>query len=193
MLHFSHAVTDGVGGVEIFASVYDLERDAPPSDAPPLPIPQDLSPNDLMRQGLTRLPFCILRGVCGALRLYHDAFGLPVDTLPMAVPIAKVRAQMTRKREERGDTHIAGAKILRQYGIGPLPGVAMMVVLVSRSGFCMVTARYDRASITDPDLFAECLLAGFDEVVAIGGPGRASPASFTLESEPPSPNGSAPQ
>ncbi len=39
MLHFSHAVTDGVGGVEMFASVYDLERDPPPSDAPPLPIP----------------------------------------------------------------------------------------------------------------------------------------------------------
>ena len=33
-----------------------------------------------------------------------------------------------------GDTFIAGAKILRQYGIGPLPGVAMMVVLISRGG-----------------------------------------------------------
>lgn len=350
MLHFSHAVTDGVGGVEMFASVYDPERDPPPSDAPALPIPQDLSPNDLMRQGLNRLPFSILGGVrgalggaasvvgkvvrdpvssvggvvdyarssarvvgsaaepspllrrrslstrseaidmslgdlhraakaaggsindaylaalCGALRLYHDAFGLPVATLPMAVPvslrsdadpaggnrfvgvnlaapigvvdprerISKVRAQMTHKREERaldmvgaiapvasllpgtvleamagsvvnsdvqasnvpvyaGDTYIAGAKVLRQYGIGPLPGVAMMVVLVSRSGFCTVTARYDRASITDPDLFAECLLAGFDEVLAIGGPGRASPGSFTRRSDNPSSNGSAPQ
>jgi diacylglycerol O-acyltransferase len=350
MLHFSHAVTDGVGGVEMFASVYDLERDPPPSQPPPLPIPQDLSPNDLMRQGLNRLPFSILggvrgavagavnavgkvvrdpvssvgevvdyarsgarvvgsvaepspllrrrslstrseaifmslgdlhkaakaaegsindaylAGVCGALRFYHEAFGLPVATLPMAVPvslrsdadpaggnrfvgvnlaapigitdprerIAKVRVQMTRKREERaldmvgavapvasllpdtvleamagsvvnsdvqasnvpvyaGDTYIAGAKILRQYGIGPLPGVAMMVVLVSRSGFCTVTARYDRASITDPDLFAECLLAGFDEVLAIGGPGRVSPATFDRQSEASSPNGSAPQ
>ena len=138
-----------------------------------------------------------LAALCGALRLYHDAFGLPVATLPMAVPvslrsdadpaggnrfvgvnlaapigvvdprerISKVRAQMTHKREERaldmvgaiapvasllpdtvleamagsvvnsdvqasnvpvyaGDTYIAGAKVLRQYGIGPLPGVA---------------------------------------------------------------------
>lgn len=350
MLHFSHAVTDGVGGVEMFASVYDLERDPPPTDVPPLPIPQDLSPNDLMRQGLNRLPFSILGGVrgalggaagvvgkvvrdpissvggvvdyarssarvmgsvaepspllrrrslstrsesidmslgdlhraakaaggsindaylaglCGALRLYHDAFGVPVASLPMAVPvslrsdadpaggnrfvgvnlaapigivdagerIAKVRAQMTRKREERaldmvgsiapvasllpdtlleamagsvvnsdvqasnvpvyaGDTYIAGAKILRQYGIGPLPGVAMMVVLVSRSGYCTVTARYDRASITDPDLFAECLLAGFDEVLAVGGPGRATLATFTSQSETSSSNGRAPQ
>src|SRR5262245_4595519 len=56
LVHLSHAVTDGVGGVEMFANLYDLERDPPPEDAPPLPIPQDLSPNDLMRQGLNRLP-----------------------------------------------------------------------------------------------------------------------------------------
>jgi diacylglycerol O-acyltransferase / wax synthase len=95
-----------------------------------------------------------------------------------------------------GDTFIAGAKILRQYGIGPLPGVAMMVVLISRSGYCTITARYDRASITDPALFARCLLAGFDEVLALGGDARAVPASFTLEvaeSSPSSPNGSAAQ
>ena len=78
-----------------------------------------------------------------------------------------------------GDTFIAGAKVLRQYGLGPLPGVAMMVVLVSRSGYCTITARYDRASITDENLFAQCLLAGFDEVLALGGdPRRAVPASF---------------
>ncbi len=28
MVHLSHAVTDGVGGVEMFANLYDLERDA---------------------------------------------------------------------------------------------------------------------------------------------------------------------
>ena len=27
MLHLSHAVTDGVGSVEMFADIYDLERD----------------------------------------------------------------------------------------------------------------------------------------------------------------------
>jgi diacylglycerol O-acyltransferase len=353
MVHLSHAVTDGVGGVEMFANLYDLERDPPPQDSPPLPIPSDLSPNDLMRQGFNRLPGAIaggvrdvlfgaaqavghvvrdpvsrlgsaidyaisgarvmgpvadpspvlrrrslasrseavdiefgdlhraakagggsindayLAGVCGALRLYHDAKGIPVDALPMAVPvnlrseadpaggnrfagvnlaapislqnpevrIKNIRSQMTSKREERaidmvgaiapvlsllpdtvlesmagsivssdvqasnvpvyaGDTFIAGAKILRQYGIGPLPGVAMMVVLISRAGYCTITTRYDRASITDPDLWARCLLSGFNEVLELGGDGRAAPASFTLdavESNPVSPNGSAAQ
>src|SRR5882672_8997348 len=56
MLHLSHAVTDGVGSVEMFANIYDLERDPPAQGEVPLPIPQDLSPNDLMRQGLNKLP-----------------------------------------------------------------------------------------------------------------------------------------
>ncbi len=314
MVHLSHAVTDGVGGVEMFANLYDLERDPPAQDTPPLPIPSDLSPNDLMRQGVNRLPGTIvggvrdvlfgaaltvghvvrdpvrrlgsvidyamsgarvmgpvadpspllrrrslssrseaidiefgdlhraakaaggsindayLAGLCGALRLYHQAMGVPVDTLPLAVPvnlrsdadpaggnrfagvnlaapiglsdpavrIKNIRSQMTSKRDERaldmvgaiapvvsllpdtvlesmagcivnsdvqasnvpvyaGDTFIAGAKVLRQYGLGPLPGVAMMVVLISRSGYCTVTLRYDKASITDPKLLADCL------------------------------------
>jgi diacylglycerol O-acyltransferase len=353
MVHLSHAVTDGVGGVEMFANLYDLESDPPPQAPPPLPIPSDLSPNDLMRQGLNRLPGAIaggvrdavfgaaqavghvvrdpvtrlgsaidyafsgarvigpvadpspvlrrrslasrseaidivfgdlhraaksaggsindayLAGVCGALRLYHEAKGIPIDTLPMAVPvnlrseadpaggnrfagvnlaapiglqnpevrIKNIRTQMTSKREERaidmvgaiapvvsllpdsvleamagsivnsdvqasnvpvyaGDTFIAGAKILRQYGIGPLPGVAMMVVLISRAGYCTITTRYDRAAITDPELWARCLVSGFDEVLALGGDGRAVPASFTIDaiqSSPVSSNGSAAQ
>ncbi|MGH3676640.1 MAG: wax ester/triacylglycerol synthase family O-acyltransferase [Mycobacterium sp.] len=353
MVHLSHAVTDGVGGVEMFANIYDLERDPPPEDIPPMPIPQDLSPNDLMRQGINRLPGAIaggvrdalfgaaqavghvirdpvttmggvvdyalsgarvmgpaaepspvlrrrslssrsdaidiefgdlhkaakaaggsindayLAGLCGALRRYHEAKGVPIDTLPMAIPvnmrsdsdpaggnrfagvnlaapvgmvdpekrIKSIRSQMTRKRDERaldmvgaiapvlsllpdtvlesmagsivhsdvqasnvpvyaGDTFIAGAKILRQYGLGPLPGVAMMVVLVSRAGYCTITARYDRAAVTDGDLFARYLKAGFDEVLALGGEGRSFPASFTTDesgSNPTSPNGSTAQ
>jgi diacylglycerol O-acyltransferase / wax synthase len=353
MMHLSHAVTDGVGAVEMFANIYDIEREPQAQDVPPLPIPQDLSPNDLMRQGINRLPGTILgnvrgalsgaahvaaemirdpitrmgdvveyamsgarvvgpvaepspvlrrrslssrteaidiefgdlhkaakaaggsindaylAGLCGALRLYHEAQGVPISELPMAVPvnlrseadpaggnrfagvnlaapigladpevrIKNIRSQMTRKREERaidmvgaiapvlsllpdnllesmagslvnsdvqasnvpvyaGDTFLAGAKILRQYGIGPLPGVAMMVVLISRAGYCTITTRYDRASVRDSDLWARCLLSGFDEVLALGGDGRAVPASFSIEPAEPtavSPNGSAAQ
>jgi diacylglycerol O-acyltransferase / wax synthase len=338
LLHVSHAVTDGVGGVEMFAEIYDLERDPPPRPTPPQPIPQDLTPNDLMRQGINRLPFAIVNGVVGAvagavsaagkavldpvstvggavgyamsgmrvmnraaepspllrrrslatrteaidipladlhkaakagggsindaylaglsgaLRRYHVALGVPISTLPMAVPVnlradadttggnrwtgvnlaaplgtvdpvarmRKIRAQMTQRRDEPamniigsiapvlsvlptavlegltgsvigsdvqasnvtvypGDTYIAGAKVLRQYGIGPLPGVAMMVVLISRGGWCTITVRYDRAAVRNEALFAQCLLEGFDEILALAGDPapRAVPASFT--------------
>ncbi len=30
MMHLSHAITDGVGAVEMFAHIYDLEREPPP-------------------------------------------------------------------------------------------------------------------------------------------------------------------
>ncbi|MBY0440827.1 MAG: WSD1 family O-acyltransferase, partial [Mycobacteriaceae bacterium] len=68
-----------------------------------------------------------------------------------------------------GDTYLAGAKILRQYGLGPLPGVAMMVVLISRGGMCTITVRYDRAAVKDEALFGQCLLEGFDEILALAG------------------------
>jgi diacylglycerol O-acyltransferase / wax synthase len=82
-----------------------------------------------------------------------------------------------------GDTFLVGAKILRQYGIGPLPGVAMMVVLISRGGYCTITARYDRAAIRDEALFARCLLEGFNEILALAGDPapEAVPATFDTE------------
>lgn len=82
------------------------------------------------------------------------------------------------------DTYIAGAKVLRHYGIGPLPGVAMMAVLISRGGFCTITVRYDRASVRDQKLFARCLQEGFDEILALAGEpvARCHPASATAVS-----------
>lgn len=92
LLHVSHAVTDGVGGVEMFAEIYDLERDPPPKPTPPQPIPQDLTPNDLMRQGLNRLPFAIVSGVVGAVSGAVSAAGRavldPVSTVGGAVGYA---------------------------------------------------------------------------------------------------------
>jgi hypothetical protein len=197
-----------------------------------------------------------LAGVCGALGRYHEALGVPIATLPMAVPVnlraesdpaggnrftginlaapigtadpmarmQKIRAQMTQRRDEPamdiigsiapvlsvlptpllesvtgsvvgsdvqasnlpvypGDTYLVGAKILRQYGIGPLPGVAMMVVLISRGGYCTITTRYDRAAVRDEALWARCLLEGFDEILALAGDPaiHAVPASFAAE------------
>ena len=73
------------------------------------------------------------------------------------------------------ETFLAGARVDRQYGMGPLPRVAMMAVLISRAGTCTVTFRYDTASFTVADQLEKCLQLGFDEVVELGRP-RSRPA-----------------
>ena len=60
LLHLSHAVSDGVGSVEMFAQIYDLERDPP--DLVRVPAPDVVEPgprrvdhHDLGRPGRTGL------------------------------------------------------------------------------------------------------------------------------------------
>lgn len=334
LLHFSHALADGVGGVQLFGALYDLERNADsPTREVVTPRVAGLNGPQLTIKGLSELPLVIagrlregvhsiggalqnplaalegsigyvrssarvlapaaepspllrarslrsatdaidirlsdlknaataagasvndayLAGLCGMLGRYHDELGVPVETLPMAVPVSlrskddsiggnrfagvtiaapigtpdprkrmrDIATQMARKRDEPaidiaavitpwlnilpdalleplagflvtsdvqasnvpvyvGDTYLAGAKVLRQYGLGPLPGVAMMVVLVSRAGWCTVNVRYDQAAVSNAPLLRDCLVRGFDEVLGIGGPAHCRPASFDL-------------
>ncbi|MDT5081430.1 MAG: diacylglycerol O-acyltransferase / wax synthase [Mycobacterium sp.] len=336
----SHAVNDGVGDVEMLASLFDLERDPPAEPPPPPPVPQHLSPNALMRAGLKHLPNAIgravwgalwgafsmvrrvvlrprsaladvvgyarsvvrvltpraeqspllhqrslatrtealdirlsdlrkaakagggsindayLAAVCAAVGRYHEALGMAIDTLPMGVPVnvrteadpaggnrlsavcvaapvgmadpvarmSSIRAQMTRCRQEpamdiggsirsllsvlprpvldaisggmgpcdlsasnvpsyQGDSYIAGAKVLRQYGLSSFPGMAMAVLLQSLGPWCTATVRYDRAAIQDEKLFALCLQEGFDQILALAGEPapRATLASSALD------------
>ncbi|GBE65105.1 diacylglycerol O-acyltransferase [Mycobacterium sp. MFM001] len=325
LFRIGHALTDGIGALEMFAQIPTLQRDPPPQTPPPAPPPQDMSPDDLMWEGIKRLPRAIVRGVrrllrvalravgrlmrnpvsalaggvdyarsavrvtrrpvepspllrerspvrrsealdfrlsallsaaktgggslndaflaalCGALGRYHRALGTPIDALPMAVPVnvrgeadltdanqvtsvmlaapvgeadpvtrmGKIRAQMTRRRNEpardishsvvrlvsvlpaallsamssggfvdvvasnvpsyRDDIYIAGAKVLRQHGLASVPGVGMVVVLLSAGEWCTVTVNYDRAAVRDEELFARCLHEGFDEILALAG------------------------
>jgi diacylglycerol O-acyltransferase / wax synthase len=182
-----------------------------------------------------------LAALCGGLGRYHEVLGLPVDALPLALPVSlrgtddpaagnrfagvtiaapvgesdpvqrmkQIREQVIARRSEpaidviaqlapvlsllpddtlqgifdripRADvqasnvpgyaqeTFLAGARVDRQYGLGPLPRVGMMAVLVSRAGTCTVAFRYDTASFTASDQLEKCLQAGFDEIVELG-------------------------
>src|ERR1700712_2382384 len=104
MLHLSHAVTDGVGSVEMFAEIYDLERDPPARPMPPQPIPQDLTPNDLMRQGLNHLPIAIIGGALGALTGAVSVAGRavmdPVSTVSGIVSYAVSGARVMNRAAE---------------------------------------------------------------------------------------------
>jgi diacylglycerol O-acyltransferase len=184
-----------------------------------------------------------LAALCGALGRYHEALGVPIDALPLALPVSLrtgddpasgnrfagvtiaapigesdpaerirlIREQVIARRSEPAidvigqiapvlgllpdgalqavteritppdiqasnvpgysqETFLAGARVDRQYGMGPLPRVAMMAILVSRAGTCTVAVRYDTASFTAGDLLEKCLQAGFDDVVELGHP-----------------------
>jgi len=65
--------------------------------------------------------------------------------------------------------YTAGARIERMYPIGPLPGCAVMTVLLSYAGTCSIGINTDPAAVTEPDLLLTCLADGFDEILALGG------------------------
>ncbi len=62
----------------------------------------------------------------------------------------------------------AGARVLRMYPFGPLPGCAAMFGMVSHNGICCVGVNVDPAAVTDVAAFGDCLRAGFDEVLGLG-------------------------
>ena len=182
-----------------------------------------------------------LAALCGGLGRYHEVLGVPVDALPLALPVSlrsgddpasgnrftgvtiaapvgesdpvermrQVREQVIARRSEPAidvigrlapvlsllpdealyevferitpadvqasnvpgyaqETFLAGARVERQYGLGPLPRVGMMAILISRAGTCTVAFRYDTASFTATDQLEKCLQAGFDEIVELG-------------------------
>jgi len=194
-----------------------------------------------------------IAALCGALRRYHEALGVPIDALPLALPvslrsdddpaagnrfagarivapigerdpverIAAIREQvltavgepainalstvapvLARLPQPVIDTmaslgtgvdvqasnvpgfpeapYIAGAKMLKTLAFGPVPGVAMMVVLFTEGGMCYIGVNYDTASITAHELFAQCLREGFDEILALE---EEAPRTRSLEGE----------
>lgn len=66
------------------------------------------------------------------------------------------------------EMYLAGAKVLRMYPIGPLPGCAAMVTMLSHNGICCIGANLDPAAVTAPDLFAKYMAEGFEEVLDVG-------------------------
>jgi diacylglycerol O-acyltransferase len=65
------------------------------------------------------------------------------------------------------EAYIAGAKIETMLPFGPLPGCALMIVLLSYAGRCDIGINMDAAAVTEPELLMDCFQAGLDEVLAL--------------------------
>ena len=102
----------------------------------------------LAAPALARLPAPLLAAVSGGMTATNDLQASNVPGL-------------------REDVYLAGAKIERSYGFGPLPGCAAMITLVSHGDSCCIGVNVDPAAVTDVRLFGDCLLRGFSEVLAL--------------------------
>jgi WS/DGAT/MGAT family acyltransferase len=65
---------------------------------------------------------------------------------------------------------LAGAQVERFVAFGPTTGTSVNCALLSYNGTCSVGINIDTAAVANPELMAECLRQGFEEVLALGGP-----------------------
>ncbi len=63
---------------------------------------------------------------------------------------------------------VGGAAVTMQYAFGPTIGAAVNVTLITYRDTCALGINADSGAIPDLPLFLECLVAGFDEVLALG-------------------------
>ena len=70
--------------------------------------------------------------------------------------------------------YVAGAKLLENYPVGPLGGVAFNVTLMSYLGSLDVGINIDEAAVESPELLRTCLVDAFGELALVGQRSNAS-------------------
>jgi diacylglycerol O-acyltransferase len=63
--------------------------------------------------------------------------------------------------------YLAGAKVRMQYAFSPTIGAALNVTLLSYVDTCALGINADTGAIPDFDVFYDCLVAGFDDVLRL--------------------------
>lgn len=62
---------------------------------------------------------------------------------------------------------LAGAAVRMQYAFAPTIGAALNVTLLSYVDTCAIGINMDTSAIPDPEVLYDCLVAGFDDVLAL--------------------------
>jgi hypothetical protein len=102
----------------------------------------------LMSTGLARLPGQVSTQIVAAMTKAND---LQASFLP----------------GPRDSRYLAGARLERVYPYAPLPGCPAMITLVTHRDVACVGVNFDPVAFTEPELFTDCLLEGFAEVLAL--------------------------
>ena len=67
--------------------------------------------------------------------------------------------------------YLAGARMTRYVPFGPTLGAAANITLLSYDHKCGIGVTVDAAAVPDVEVFMDCLARGFEEVLALAGPG----------------------
>lgn len=117
-----------------------------------------------------------------------DAIATVSTVMPTSVLTRLARAQAetvdfatSNVRGAGVPLYVAGAKLLANYPIGPLAGVAFNMTLLSYLGGLDVGINIDEAAVESPELLRESLQMAFDEMVAL------APAQEMAPDVPPPP------
>ncbi len=137
-------IVDPAERMEVIGTLVRAARNEPAVDAMALLAP-----------ALSRLPGPLISKLAGGLTKANDLQASNVPGL-------------------RHDAYLAGAKIERFYGFGPLPGCAAMITLITHGETCCIAGNVDPAAVTDIERFTRCLAEGFSEVLALH-PGSKPP------------------
>jgi WS/DGAT/MGAT family acyltransferase len=103
-----------------------------------------------------------------------DTIATVTATLPTALlsRITRQQAQTvdfatSNVRGSREALYLAGAKVLENYPIGPLLGVAFNLTLLSYAHSLDMAVNIDRAAVAEPELLRACLAKSFKSLAAI--------------------------
>jgi WS/DGAT/MGAT family acyltransferase len=82
--------------------------------------------------------------------------------------------------------YMAGAKLLKQFGMGPVTdGMGIMHPVFSYNGEIAISVTACREMMPDPAFYAECLQASFDDVAAATAPPRKHKATAATKEKAP--------
>jgi WS/DGAT/MGAT family acyltransferase len=95
-------------------------------------------------------------------RWYIGAILRHVDFLASDVPGVPVQV------------YLGGAAVRMQYAFGPTIGAGVNVTLMTYVDTCALGINVDTGAIPDFDVFRDCLVEGFDEVLALAAPAEGS-------------------
>jgi diacylglycerol O-acyltransferase len=97
----------------------------------------------------------------GGNRITIMRFDVPVGTADPQERIRQIHERTGKVRHEK-------SLVLTQYGLGPTIGSAVNVTLLTYVDVCTLGIGVDTNATPDHDVFMDSLVAGFDEVLALG-------------------------